>query len=148
MLLPPEGEARLGQHRLSRREIGFCRAQRIVLNLGVEAGDDLAWFEDIPDMDRPLDHPAVEAKSEADLVLGADMARQRDDLAFGAVLDGDRPHGPCLGGRWGHFFATRRGDSDQCGYCDPRRVHWRCLSPALSRRPSAPGLHALQPIRR
>ena len=147
MLLPPEGEARLGQHRLSRREVGLGRAQRIVLNLGIEPGDDLAWFEDIPDMDRPLDHPAVEAKSEADLLLGADMARQRDDLAFGAVLDGEDPHGPCLVGGWGHFFATRRDDSDQCGDCDPRRVHWRCLSQAVPRRPSAARLNVLEPIR-
>ena len=133
MLLPPEGEARLGQHRLHRREIGLGRAQRIVLNLGVEPGDDLACLQDIANIDMPLDHPAIEAKSEADLVLGANMARQRDDLAFGAALDGDRPHGPCLVGGWGHFFATRRGDSDQCGYCDPRRVHWRRLSQAVPR---------------
>ena len=48
-------------------------------------------------MDGPLDHPSVEAKGEADLVLRANLAGQRDDLAFRAVLDGDRPNRPGLG---------------------------------------------------
>ena len=47
LLLPPEGEARLGQHRLDRREVGLRRAQRVLLDLGVEPGDDLARLEHI-----------------------------------------------------------------------------------------------------
>ena len=59
LLLPPEGEARLGQHRISRREIGLRRAQRVLLVLGVEPGDDLACLDHIADVDGPLDHPSV-----------------------------------------------------------------------------------------
>ena len=92
MLLPPEGEARLGQRRLHRCEVGLGRAQRIVLNLGIEPCDDLASFEDIPDMDRPLDHPPVEAKGETDLIFRANLTGERDDLAFRAMLDSDRPN--------------------------------------------------------
>ena len=97
LLLSPEGEARLRQHRLKRREVAFRRAQRVLLDLGVELGDDLACLEHIADIDGPLDHASVEAKGEADLVLGADVARQRNGLAFRAALDGDRPDGPGLG---------------------------------------------------
>ena len=43
-------------------------------------------------MDRPLDHPSVEAKGETDLILRANLAGERDDLAFRAMLDGDRPN--------------------------------------------------------
>ena len=113
-LLPPEGEARLGQHRLDRGEIGFRRAQRILLDLGVEPRDDLAGLEHIAHIDGPLDHPSVEAKGEADLVLGADLAGQRNDLAFRAALDGDRPDRPGL-------------------------AEWRCRSCRSPRRPRRSG---------
>ena len=45
LLLPREGEARLGQLRLGRREVGLRRAQRVLLDLGIEPGDDLARRE-------------------------------------------------------------------------------------------------------
>ena len=38
----------------------------------------------IADIDGPLDHASVEAKGEAGLVLGADLTRQRNGLAFRA----------------------------------------------------------------
>ena len=80
LLLPPEGEARLGQLRLGRREIGLRRAQRVLLVLRVEPGDELAWLEHIADIDGPIDHASVEAKGEVGLVLGADLAGERNDL--------------------------------------------------------------------
>ena len=43
-------------------------------------------------MDRPLDHPPVEAEGETDLILRANLTGEGDDLAFGAMLDGDRPN--------------------------------------------------------
>ena len=66
----------------SRREVGLRRAQRVLLVLGVELGDDLACREHIAHIDGPLDHASVEAKGEADLVLGANVTRQRNGLAF------------------------------------------------------------------
>ena len=97
LLLPPEGDARLSQLRLKRREVGLRRAQRVLLDLGVELSDDLACLEHIADIDGPLDHASVEAKGEAGLVLGADVTRQRNGLAFRAALDGDCPDRPGLG---------------------------------------------------
>ena len=106
-LLPLEGEPRLGQHRLERGEVGLSRAQRIVLDLGIEPADQLVRGEHVADMDRPLDHPAVDAKGETDLVLGANLAGERDHLAFHALLDGDGPNRPIrLGGRR-RFVAAR-----------------------------------------
>ena len=52
------------------------RAQRVLLVLGVEPGDDLACREHIAHIDGPLDHASVEAKGEADLILGANLACQ------------------------------------------------------------------------
>ena len=92
--MPLEGEPRLGQHRLERGEVGLSRAQRIVLDLGIEPADQLVRGQHIADMDRPLDHPAVDAKGETDLVLGANLAGERDHLAFHALLDGDGPNRP------------------------------------------------------
>ena len=60
----------------------------------VEPGDQLVCGQHVADMDRPLDHPPVNAKGEADLILGANLAGQRDDLAFRALLDRDGPNGP------------------------------------------------------
>ena len=85
LLLPREDEARLGQRRLGRGEIGFRRSPRVLLDLRIEPGDQLACGDLVADMNRPLDHPSVEAKSEADLVLRADLAGQRNDLAFRAI---------------------------------------------------------------
>ena len=123
MLLPPEGEARLGQHRLHRREVGFGRAQRIVLNLGVEPGDHLACLQDIANIDMPLDHPAIEAKSETDLVLRANLAGQRNDLAFRALIDSDRPNLSGLLGRRRRLVAARDGRRDQGRCCNSRVEH-------------------------
>ena len=81
LLLSPKGEARLGQHRLSRHEVGLCRVQCVQFVLGVELGDKLTGLEDIAQIHGPLDHASVEAKGEARLVLGANLARQRDGLA-------------------------------------------------------------------
>jgi hypothetical protein len=52
------------------------RAQRVLLVLGVEPGDDLACLDHIADVDGSFDHPSVKAKGEADLVLRANVARQ------------------------------------------------------------------------
>ena len=73
--MPLEGEARLGELRLGRREVGLRRAQRVLLDLGVEPGDDLARREHIADIDGPLGHAPVKAKGEADMVLGAEPGR-------------------------------------------------------------------------
>ena len=75
----------------------MCRAQRVLLVLRVKPGDDLARREHIAHMDGPLDHASVEAKREADLVLGANLACQRNGLAFRAALDGNSPDGTDLG---------------------------------------------------
>ena len=104
------------------------RAQRVLLDLGVEPGDDLACRDHIAHIDGPLDHPPVEAKGEADLVLGADLAGQRNGLAFRDALDGDRPDGPGLGGGWRRLVAARDGRDEQGGAQNLRLEHWRCLS--------------------
>ena len=128
-LLSFESQARLGQHGLGRNEIGLRGAQRVLLVLGIETGDHLTCGNHIADIDRPLDHAAVEAKGEADLILGADLARHRNGLAFRAVLDRDRPDGPGLGSGRYTLIAGRKtdtGDSgDQNGHSDPRLEHWR-----------------------
>ena len=94
LLLPREGKARLGQHRLDRGKVSLRRAQRVVLNLGVKPGDQLVRSEHVADVDRPLDHPAINPKGEADLVLRPNLAGKRDHLAFHALLDGDGPNRP------------------------------------------------------
>jgi hypothetical protein len=86
-----------------------------LLDLRVELSDDLACRNHIADIDEPLDHVSVEAKGEAGLVLGADVTRQRDGLAFRAAFDGDRPDGPRLGGRGDWLVATRDGCGNQSG---------------------------------
>jgi hypothetical protein len=111
-LLPREGEARLGQRRLERGEIGFRRSRRIVLDLGIEPSGDLPGLKHIAHMDRPLDHPPVEAEGKTDLILRANLAAEGDGLAFRAMLDGDRPNRTRLRHRWGRFVAT----SDGCGH--------------------------------
>ena len=133
LLLPPEGEARLGQHRLSRGEVGLRRAQRILLVLGVEPGDELARLEHVADIDGPLDHASVEAKGEADLVLGANLAGQRDDLAFRArstvtVRTGraSRPVGLAC-------RSLRRVAAIRAAATILRLEHWRCLRGTSSR---------------
>ena len=93
------------------------RAQRVLLVLRVELGDDLARLEDVADIDEPLDHASVEAEREADLVLGANLARQRHGLAFRAALDGDGPNRPDLGGGGRLLVAAREGSRDQDGRC-------------------------------
>ena len=91
LLLPRKGEARLGQHCLRRRKVGLRRAQRILLDLGIEPGDNLTCGEPVARVDGPLDHPSVEAKGEGGFVLRANLTGQRNDLAFRVMLDGDRP---------------------------------------------------------
>ena len=137
LLLSPEGDARLVQLRLDRREIGLRRAQRALLDLGVEPPDDLACRDDIADIDGTLDHASVEAKGEAGLVLGADLTGQRYDLAAGTLLHGNRSDRPGLSGRRGRFVATRdcrRDEQDR--YWDPTLGHW--LSLRLGRLPEVP----------
>src|SRR3984893_15750999 len=92
----------------------------------IEPGHDLACPEDVADIDGPLDHPSVEAKREADLVLGAHLAGQRNGLAFRAALDGNRPDRPVLRTGWYSLFAARDGCHDQHGCCNcyPRVEHW------------------------
>jgi hypothetical protein len=63
---------------------------------GVELSADLACRNHIANIGEPLDHASVEAKSEVGLVLGADVTRQQNGLAFRAALDGDCPDGPSL----------------------------------------------------
>ena len=123
LLLPPEGEARLGQQRLERGEVGLRRAQRVLLVLGVEPGDELACLEHIAHIDGPLDHASVEAKGEADLVLGANLAGQRNGLALRAALDGDRLDGPGRRGGWCRLVAAGKSRGDQAGCYDPRPQH-------------------------
>ena len=62
----------------------------------------------IAHIDEPLDHASVEAKGEAGLVLGADLAGQRNDLAAGMLLHGDRANGPGLRSVRRRLVAARR----------------------------------------
>ena len=82
---------------------------------GSSLGDDLAWLEHVADIHGPLDHASVEAKGEADLVLGANLARQGHGLAFRAALDSDGPDRPGLGGGAVRLVAAREGRGDQDG---------------------------------
>ena len=75
-------------------------------------------LSDIADIDGPLDHASVEAEGEADLVLGANLAGQRNGLALRAALDGDGPDGPGLGGGGRFLVAAREGRGDQDGRYD------------------------------
>ena len=99
------------------------RVQRVLLDLGVELSDELARLKHIADIDGPLEHPSVEAKGEAGLVLGANVARQRNGLAFRAALDGNRPDGPGLGRGWCWLVAARDGRDDQSGAQNLRLEH-------------------------
>src|SRR5208337_5230595 len=74
----------------------------------------------------PLDHPSVEAKSEGDFVLGANLAGQRNDLAFHALLDGDGPNRPGHGGGRIRLVASGDGRGDQESRGDSRREHRGC----------------------
>ena len=123
LLLPRESEARLYQQRLNRCQVGLRRVQPVLLDLWVEPSDDLSCLEDIAHIDGPLDHASVEAKGEVDLVLGADVTRQRNGLTFRAALDGDRPDGPGLGGGWCWLVAARDGRDDQSGAQNLRLEH-------------------------
>ena len=69
-------------------------------------------------MNGPLDHPSVEAKGEGDFVLRANLAGQGNDLAFRALLDGDRPNRPGLRDRRRRLVATRNGCGDQGRCCN------------------------------
>ena len=113
-------------------EVGLRRAQRVLLVLRVEPGDDLAGREHVAHVDGPLDHASVEAEGEAGLVLGADLAGQRDGLAVRTVLDGDRANGPRLG-RARDLLAAARNRTPRAG------SWWRLPSPPESGRPAARG---------
>ena len=123
MLLSCEGQARLGQKRFDRRQVRFRRLQRVMLDLRVEPRDELAGLEHVAHMQRALDHSAVEPKGEADLVFRADLARQRDDLAFAARLDRDGPDGPRLGGGNLRLVAARQRERDYGSHHDSRCKH-------------------------
>ena len=125
-------EASFRQLRLGGREVGLRRAQHVLLDQRVEPGDDLAGLDHIADVDGPLDHPPVETKGEAGLVLGSNLAGQRDGLAFRPAFYGDRSHGPGLGSRSSRLVATRKGSGDEGGHGDPVFEHWRCLSKWLT----------------
>ena len=71
-------------------------------------------------MNGPFDHPTVEAKGESHFVLRANLASQRNDLAFRALFDGDRPNRPGLRDRRRRLVATRDGCGDQGRYCNSR----------------------------
>ena len=98
--------------------------ERVLLVLRIELGDDLARFEHIAHIHRPLDHASFETKSEADLVLGVNLAGQRHNLASSAAPDRDRADGPRSGVRRYGLLATCDGSGDQAGRNDPRLEHW------------------------
>ena len=116
LLLTAKGQAGLRQHGLGRGETGLCRAQRVLLVLRVELSDDLARLENVTDIDEPLDHVSVEAEGKADLVLGANLARQRYGLALRTALDSDRPDRSYLGCGGLFTVAAREGRRDQGGH--------------------------------
>ena len=91
------------------------RAQPVLLVLRVELGDDLTSLEGVADIHEPLDHASFETEGEADLVLGANLARQRQGLAVRAALDSDDPDRPDLGGGGRFLVAAREGRGDQDG---------------------------------
>ena len=77
-------------------------------------GDNLAIRHGVADPNQPLDHPTVETKGEAGLVLGAHLACQRDGLALRVALDGDRADGPRVG-RGRAFCATGKRRENKGG---------------------------------
>jgi hypothetical protein len=94
------------------------RAQRILLVLRVELGDDLASLEDIADIHEPLGHASVDAEGEVDLVLGANLARQRHDLTLRVAHDGEGPNRPDLRGEGRFPVAAHERHDDQACCCD------------------------------
>ena len=107
LLLPVKGEVRLLQRSLSRREFRLRRTQLVLLVLGIEPSDDVAALEHIAHVDGPLDHASVNAKGEADFVLGTNLPCQGNGLALCAAPNGDRPDGPRLGGWWRRLVTAR-----------------------------------------
>ena len=100
---------------LARTAASLRRAKRVLLDLEVELSDELSCRNHIADIDDPLDHASVEARAEAGLVLGADVTRQLNGLAFRAALDGEYPDGLGLRGGWYWLDAARDGRGDQSG---------------------------------
>ena len=129
VLLAREGQPRLGQRRLSRRQIGLRGLQRVLLVLRIKPSDDLAGGEHIAHVDRPGDHAAVKPECEIDLVLGADLPGQRNGLPFNCPFHGRRPDRP--GRRDGvvlRLVAARKERRNQRYGQDPMAEHGHALS--------------------
>ena len=88
------------------------RTQHVLLVLWVELRDEFTSLEDIPDIHEPFDHATVEAESEVDLVLCANLPSQRHRLAVCDVLDGDGANRADVRGRCGCFFTAGEGHGD------------------------------------
>ena len=128
LLLPRKSETRLGQRRLGREQIGLRRMNSILLVVGVEPRDDLAWRNRVANIDQSLGHMAVEAKRQIRLVLRADLARQRHGFARSMALDCDGAHRPCFRGERGGAIAAGEGCGHQSGAQELRFEHDRGLS--------------------
>ena len=62
---------------------GLRGAQGVLLRLRINFGDNVAWFDDLPDIDPARNHFAVDAKGEALFGTGPDMAGERYGFALG-----------------------------------------------------------------
>ena len=87
-----EDVLRLVQPRLGRGHARLRGAQGIELIVRFELGHDLSRLDMIADIDRPLDHPARDPKSQTRLVLRLDAAGKGDGFADVALHDGHGPH--------------------------------------------------------
>jgi hypothetical protein len=62
---------------------GLRGSQGVLLRLRINFGDNVAWFDDPPDIDPARNHFAVNAKGEALLGTGSDMPSERYGFALG-----------------------------------------------------------------
>ena len=112
-LLSPECKPCLGQRRFGRLKVGLRHAQRVLLVLGIEASDHLSRGHQVSHPNEPGDHPSVEAKGEAGLVLCTHLPREGDEFAFAVALHGDRAHGPWLRRRRRRLLAPCHARGEQ-----------------------------------
>jgi hypothetical protein len=85
--------------------------QGVALRQGVELTDKVVGAYHLPNFHMALDHAPVDAKREAFLLLGADVARERDQFSARAGNGGDSPHRPDFGGRLGLVAGTQESQA-------------------------------------
>ena len=69
------------ESRLRRGELGLGFVQGVALRHVVELGDKVVGPYHLPNFHMALDHAPVDAEREALLLLGADVARERDQFS-------------------------------------------------------------------